>query len=85
MGVAPIPADLGKYLNDLQMSGLKDIEGRGWALKFVRRPLFQTPAVVFVYRDSARLALLEADGRLNEQAGVHERGGATPTTTRYLV
>ena len=78
VGIAPVPANLGKYLNDLQMSGLKKIEHMGWSLIYIRRPAFQTPSVVLVYSDGKRLGVLEEDGRLNQNALIPQRG-ATAT------
>jgi hypothetical protein len=74
VGIAPIPADLGKYLNDLQMSGLKEVEPLGWSLKYIRRPAFQKPCVVLVYSDGTRLGLLEEDGSLNQSPRIPQRG-----------
>ncbi len=85
MGVTPIPADLGAYLNDLQMTGLRKVEEMGWSLKYVRRPAFQTPTVVLVYSDGYRLGLLEDNGMLNEHAMIRERGDSAPQPTRHLV
>lgn len=85
MGAAPIPTDLGQYLNDLQMSALREVEDRGWSLKYVRRPVFQTPSVVLVSRDGAALALLEEDGSLNLHAEIRERGSTGPKPNKYLV
>jgi hypothetical protein len=78
VGIAPVPANLGKYLNDLQMSGLEKVEHMGWSLKYIRRPAFQTPYVVLVYSDGKRLGVLEEDGRLNQNALIPRRG-ATAT------
>jgi hypothetical protein len=76
VGVAPVPADLGKYLNDLQLSGLREVEHKGWSLKYIRRPAFQTPYVVLVYSDGKKLGLLEEDGRLNQNAMIPQRGAS---------
>jgi hypothetical protein len=95
VGVAPVPADLGKYLNNLQMAGLKEVEPLGWSLKYIRRPAFQKPCVVLVYSDGAKLGLLEEDGSLNESPGIPRRGVKNSTAgesrrikrkaTRYIV
>jgi hypothetical protein len=74
VGVAPVPADLGKYLNDLQMAGLRDVEHLGWSLKYIRRPAFQKPSIVLVYRHGSKLGLLEEDGSLNQNPRLPQRG-----------
>ena len=81
VGVPPIPADLGKYLNDLQKSGLREVEVMGWSLKYIRRPAFQTPSVVLVYSDGTRLGLLEEDGSLNQYAVIPQRGESAEAGT----
>ena len=77
VGIAPVPVNLGKYLNDLQMSGLKEVEQLGWSLKYIRRPAFQKTSVVLVYRNGSRLGLLEEDGSLNQNPRISERGSGT--------
>ena len=62
-------ARLKRELNDSQIATLNSLEHFGWELKFIRHKLFQDPiAVVF---DGARekFAVLEVDGRLNEDPG----------------
>ncbi len=85
MGATPIPGDLGAYLNDLQMTGLRKVEEMGWSLKYVRRPAFQTPTVVLIYSDGYRLGLLEDNGMLNEHAMIRERGDSAHKPTKHLV
>jgi len=61
-------------LNDDQRMTLVELEHFGWALKFVRRPLFQPSIPVVFDADRKRYAVLEADGSLNEQPGFDIRG-----------
>jgi len=61
-------------LNDDQRMTLVELEHFGWALKFVRRPLFQPSNPVVFDADRKRYAVLEADGSLNEQPGFDIRG-----------
>ena len=61
----PVPDNLDDLLNKLQMRALNQIEGFGWQLQFVRRPLFQDPVPVILSPDGKRYATLESDGRIN--------------------
>jgi hypothetical protein len=70
---APIPSNLGRYLNEAQFLALRSLENFGWALAFVRRPLFMTPVVVVASPDSAQYALLEDDGSVNMKSGLQLR------------
>lgn len=65
---APAPASrvLERLLNASQIETLRSLEHFGWDLKFVRKPLFQ-PAVPIVFdADRKSYAVIEEDGRLNE-------------------
>ncbi|MEP5764231.1 MAG: hypothetical protein ABJ308_06545 [Halieaceae bacterium] len=84
-GIAPIPTDLDEYLNDMQVSGLRQVEKIGWQLKFIRRPVFEAPVVVLAWRSGKRLALLEQNGRLNERANIHDRNDDKYSPPKYLV
>ena len=61
----PIPDDVLNYLNDAQQAQLNTIEGFGWSLKYIRRPLFQESVVVVTDPNGTSLGILEEDGRLN--------------------
>ena len=58
-----------RQLNDDQLLTLAKIEGFGWELKFIRRPLFQEAVAVVFDSDRKNFAVLEADGTLNEHPG----------------
>ncbi len=60
------PSALESNLNNEQKMTLQHLEGFGWELKFVRRPLFQTPIPVVFDGERRRYAVLEEDGSLNE-------------------
>lgn len=60
---------LRELLNEDQRMTLVELEHFGWALTFVRRPLFQPSIPVVVDADRMRYAVLETDGSLNEQPG----------------
>lgn len=64
-GTAPVPDDLDRLLNDLQLRALKHIESFGWKLHFVRRPLFQDPVPGILNPEGNKIATLEKDGRIN--------------------
>jgi hypothetical protein len=53
-------------LNDAQRAAIHQLEGFGWSLSFVRRPLFEEVIPVLRDPDSDRYAVLEKDGTLNE-------------------
>lgn len=53
-------------LNAAQVETLDGLERFGWALKFVRRPLFQASIPVVIDGSRRTYAVLEADGTLNE-------------------
>lgn len=73
-GEKPIPDNLNKLLNPIQMAALRQIEGFGWQLRFVRRPLFQDPVPVVYSADGTKIGLLEEDGRLNMEVEIKVRG-----------
>ena len=72
-GDKPVPDDVKNYLNDAQMAELHTIEGFGWELKFIRRPLFQERLVVVVNPDGNSIGVLEDDGRLNLDPNIQTR------------
>jgi len=72
-GGNPIPDDVKNYLNDDQLAVLHKIEGFGWSLKFVRRPLFLEPVVIVTNADGSSLGVLENDGRLNLEPDIETR------------
>ena len=64
-GEKPVPDDIKNYLNAAQSGELNKIEGFGWKLVFVRRPLFQELVVVVTDACGSSIGVLEDDGRLN--------------------
>jgi hypothetical protein len=75
IGLAPVPVDLDIHLSQAQLSALHKAEEFGWSIKFVRRA-----TVVLVYEDGSTMGVLEADGTLNRNASVRERGKAGEDT-----
>ena len=69
----PIPGNLEKVLNKLQMTTLLQLEALGWRLWFVRRPLFQ-PVMPVLYDPSNNFtAIIEEDGTSNPDHGMSFR------------
>ena len=52
---------------------LSKMEGFGWILKFVRRPLFQDVVPVLFHPDSKQYGVLEEDGTLNSRSDINIR------------
>ena len=73
-GMAPIPEKLDEVLNDAQLLSLNKLEGFGWNLEFVRRPLFQDVVPVLFHPDTKKYGLLRGDGTLNAQPEIRVRG-----------
>jgi hypothetical protein len=69
-GEAPIPEDRDYYLTEEQKAELKKMEGSGWELKFIRRPLFQPSIVVLVNPNDDSVGVLESDGTLNMEPDI---------------
>lgn len=61
--------ELRSGLTPQQNATLDSMGEFGWTLKFVRRPLFQPPVPVAFDRAHSRYAIIEADGRINEDPG----------------
>lgn len=57
---------LKRDLNQAQLETLQRLEHFGWELKFVRRKPFQAPVAVVFDGDRKKYAVLEEDGRFNE-------------------
>ena len=72
-GVNPIPDNLKEVLNEAQLLTLSNMEGFGWILKFVRRPLFQEVVPMLFHPDSKQYGVLKDDGTLNTQSDINIR------------
>jgi hypothetical protein len=72
-GDKPVPDDVTAYLNDAQLAVLHKIEGFGWGIKYIRRPLFLEPVVVVTNPDGSSIGILEDDGRLNMEPEIETR------------
>jgi hypothetical protein len=72
-GDMPVPDRLEDVLNELQMRALHQIEGFGWQLGFIRRPLFQEPVPVVFSAEGDKIGILEEDGRINMEPEIKVR------------
>ena len=62
-------AKLREGLTPAQLATLATMEQFQWELRFVRRPLFLDPVPVLFSRDGKRIAVLGADGSIDENPG----------------
>lgn len=72
-GVEPVPEDVEAHLNEPQLCRLRSIEGFGWRIKYIRRPLFQTPVIIVVNSEGDEIGTLEEDGGLNLKPDIEIR------------
>jgi hypothetical protein len=72
-GEQPVPDNLQEVLSEFQLLALHRIEGFGWELRFVRRPLFQAAIPVVVNSDGTSIGVLEEDGRINMEPDIQIR------------
>jgi len=68
-----VPERLDGVLNEMQLLTLSKMEGFGWILAFIRRPLFQDIVPVLLHPDNGMLGTLEDDGALNTQPDIEFR------------
>ena len=72
-GQLAVPDNLQDWLNDTQMQILRKIEGLGFKLIFMRRPVFQDPIPVVINDKGNKIGILETDGRLNMEPDLELR------------
>jgi len=72
-GIVPIPDNLNEMLNTPQRQALSGIEYTGWALRFLRRPLFQDPVLVVQNLNDGKIGVLDTDGTVKMQPAVKVR------------
>ena len=73
-GDKPVPDNLDEILNERQKYTLRQMEGFGWRLEFVRRPLFQETAAVVCNAEGNKIGTLEKDGKINLEPDITLRG-----------
>ena len=66
-------AELLKLLNIEQAQTLHRIEGFGWTLEFIRRPLFEQSVPVVIGADGKKIGTIEEDGNLNVNTDIDVR------------
>lgn len=71
--IAPIPANLAAILNDLQLLGIRRLEGFGWDLRFVRRENLPKPIPVVADPGGQKLAVVDEEGKLDVNHGLNFR------------
>jgi hypothetical protein len=64
---------LDEVLNEAQLVTLNNMEGFGWSLAFVRKPLFQEVVPVLVHSDNDKLGTLDDDGMFNVRPDIRFR------------
>jgi len=68
-----VPDDIKTLLTTEQLLTVARLEGFGWSIRFVRRPLFQDHTVVLFDPSGQRHAILEKDGSLDTTADIQVR------------
>ena len=69
-GLPPVPGELEKLLNNIQLITLRELQNFGWTVELVRRPLFTTPIPVLKSPDGKKMALIEEDGTVNYNSDI---------------
>lgn len=69
-GQSPIPDNLEDWLNEIQLQILKKIEGLGFRLIFMRRPVLEDPVPIVINDRGDKIGILEIDGRLNMETDI---------------
>jgi hypothetical protein len=64
---------LDDILSEAQLVTLNNMEGFGWSLAFVRKPLFQKVVPVLLHADNDKLGTLDENGTLNVQPDIKFR------------
>lgn len=64
---------LRENLTAAQLATLRTMEGFGWRLAFVRRPMFRDAVPVAFDRSGGRFVVIEADGAINETPALRVR------------
>lgn len=65
IGVDAIPGDIAARMTEMQRHTLANLEGFGWSIKFVRRPLFVEQTIVLVDPSGEQYAGLTEDGDMD--------------------
>jgi len=71
--MVPVPNNYRTYMNEAQQDQLRTIEGFGWKIFFIRRPMFNESLVVVTNQEGSSIGVLEEDGRLNLEPNIDVR------------
>ena len=72
-GLVPVPSDLKPYLNEDQMRTYRTMQGFGWEMYFIRRPVFQLPTVVMINHEGTHVAVIDENGRFDQDTKIELR------------
>jgi len=72
-GQVAIPDDMMDELTEMQHQTLARLEGFGWAVGFVRRPLFQDRVVMLFDPAGQQHAVLNEDGTIDKKTDIPVR------------
>jgi len=81
-GDKPLPDNLDEILNERQKHTLRQMEGFGWHLEFVRRPLFQETVAAVCNAEGNKIGILEKNGNINLEPDITLRGQALDFVSR---
>jgi len=86
-GMGSIPDNLDELLSPMQLSALRKIEGLGWKLHFIRRPVSTEPVAVVISPKGDKYVALKQDGllRLMPDSAVRKHAPTEETDSVQLV
>ncbi|MFT6593310.1 MAG: hypothetical protein ACJAU3_001374 [Zhongshania sp.] len=64
-GEVSVPDNAAEMLNEMQLLALRQIEGFGWRLHIIRRPLFQEVVAIVIDSTGENVGILEEDGSVD--------------------
>lgn len=64
-GKPPVPDNIRSLLSIEQKKVLAELEGFGWVIDYVRRPLFQQPRVIMRDPKSGKVTMIMEDGTVD--------------------
>lgn len=73
VGAVAVPDDMMAELTEMQHQTLARLEGFGWAVGFVRRPLFQERVVMLFDPSGQQHAVLNEDGTIDKTSEIPVR------------
>ncbi|MDX1697431.1 MAG: hypothetical protein R3308_04050 [Thiohalobacterales bacterium] len=79
--VKRVPGNPDEVLNKSQLLTLYKMEGFGWVLAFIRKPLFQDIVPVLFHPDNKKYGVLDVEGALNVQPDITLRQQLVQRTT----